>query len=357
MKKLLLPFFLFSATAVSAQITVTTNDVGPIYNQFYNAVDTVPPNISPGTPGPSQTWNYSTLTSEYTDTLTFTLPWFTSYGSSFPSSNTSVATRSMGTDSWTYLTNTSSSLQINGEAADPLGTGTMAIPFSDPEKMLDFSSTYGSAYTDTAKAYTQFYYGQDPGIGQTVDSVRVHIWVKKTSDIDAWGSLTDPTSTYDVLRQNVLRVEYDTIDAYIQLFGGWIPDAIDQMDSNRVYTFWANAVGYPVVQLTDHQDLDSITKTEYLLGSAMVGMGEQMRNEHMYAFPNPANDNITFNTQGAGAATIVIYNSTGQLVQSMNVLSDKTVLNVSGYDAGVYFYQAKDASGNTLSNGKFAVTH
>ncbi|MBI3511582.1 MAG: T9SS type A sorting domain-containing protein [Bacteroidetes bacterium] len=355
MKHALLSVIAFSvASFAGAQITLTQNDVAPLYTQILQANDTMP-TVLPGSPGTSQTYDVSATNNHYLDTLLFTLPQFTPYGSSFTSSNLAMYNSQNGTPGYIYLTNNSSVYQVDGTAADPLGTGTIAIPLSNPEELMAWPSTFNTSFIDTAKGMFQMYYGQDPGIGFTVDSFRVHIWVKKTSDIDGWGSCITPAATYNnVLRQNVLRVEYDTIDIYA--FGNWAPDFYQQLDSNRIYSYWANGAGFPVAQLTDRQDLGTITSANYILSTAQVGIAEH-HNGNVNVYPNPANDVINFSLSGMHAAGITVYDVNGKLVTSLPVNSDHTSLDVSAFNAGIYFYNVTDANGNSISRSRFTVTH
>lgn len=355
MKQTLLCFVaLAAAGSLAAQVTITTADVAPVYTQIRQARDTTPTVTSVGS-GANQTWNYSALNNQGVDTLTFTLPQFTPYAANFGGSNLAVDQRSQGNDVYIYLNNSASELNIQGQAFDPFGTGVMPIAFNNPEIMIPFPAAYGSSWSDTATAMFQMYYGQDPGIGFTVDSFRIHMWVKKTADADAWGAVTTPAGTYNVLRENVLRVEYDTIDIYA--FGNWAPNFYSQQDSNRVFTYWANGIGFPVVELTEGQDLGSVTSATWLLGTAAVGIPENTVGMEVPLYPNPASGFVNFDTKGSAIRTISIYDVNGQLIETANVSSDNTRIDVSAYASGLYFYNATDANGNVTARGKFNVAH
>jgi hypothetical protein len=354
MKKTLLSFTAVSIFgALAAQVTITTADVAPIYTQIRQVRDTTP-SVTAGGAGANQTWNYSALNNQAVDTITFTLPQFTPYASSYPGANLSAIVRSNGVDSYTYLNNSAAELNIQGQAGDPLGIGIIPITFQNPEVLIPFPSAYGSSWIDTATTVFQMYYGQDPGIGFTVDSFRVHMFVKKTADCDGWGSLTTPSGTYNVLRQNALRVEYDTIDIYA--FGQWASNFFSQQDSNRVYSYWANSIGFPVCELTDAQDLGTITEATWLLSSSMIGIPENNEASSSDLYPNPSSSLVNFVTSEK-AASVSIYDVNGNLVGRMPVNSSTARLDVSAYADGIYFYTTIDAAGNTLARGKFNVAH
>lgn len=353
MKKTILSLFALTvAFAAAAQVTITTADVAPVFTVVRQANDTAP-TVTVGAAGTNQTWNYTALQNQREDTLTFTLPNFTPYGSTFPGANLAAVLGANGT-AFTYLNNSAAELNIQGQAADPLGVGVMAIPFSNPESMIQFPAAYGSSWIDTATGIVQAYYGMDPGIGFTVDSFRIHLFVKKTTDYDGWGSITTPSGTYNVLRQNSLRVEYDTIDIYA--FGNWAPNFFSQMDSNRVYTHWANGIGFPVCEITEGQDLGQVTSATYLINTALIGIADDFRDDHTSAYPNPANEIINFGFAEANVKSIQIMDMNGKLIETIAVDLNPRA-NVSTYAAGLYYYTKTDESGNIVARGKFCVAH
>jgi hypothetical protein len=352
MKKALLCLIAIGSTiAVSAQVTITSADFPAIYTVIREANDTMP-SVTTGAAGANQTWNYSALANHRVDTTTFTLPQFTPYASTYPTSNYALAFGANG--GYAYADFSSAAVNILGQAVDPFGTGIVALTFDNPEQLAAFPAAYGGNELDTATGGALFYLGIDPGIGFVIDSVRIHTWVKRTSDYDAWGAVTTPTGTYNVLRQNSLRVQYDTIDIYA--FGGWVPNFFSQQDSNRVYSHWANGTGN-VCELTEAEDLGQVTSAKYLLTSAVIGISENNGTAQINSFPNPANEQISFATAGTAVRTIVILNTAGQIVETLTVNSDITRLNLENYASGIYFFQALDQNGISKTQGKFTVAH
>lgn len=354
-KSLLFITSLAFGSALTAQITITQSDIAPLYTQVRQAYDSMP-TVTEGNAGANQTYNLSGLNNHVEDTLTFTLPQFTPYASDFPNANLAVINSNQGTPNYTYLMNTSSTLNIQGQASDPFATGTMAVSFDNDEVFIEFPSTYNSSYTDTASTYRQFFVGQNiPPLGY-VDSARIHMHVYKTSVVDGWGSCTTPLNTYNVIRQNIKRVEYDTIDVYA--FSTWIPEVYTSMDSTRTYCFWANGIGYPVAQLEDYQDFGTITSAIWIPGlPQQIGVAEMANNINMNVYPNPSVETVTFGSNGAKLAAIYLLDMNGRIVKSANVTSDKTSINVSDLATGMYFYQAVDAHGTILEKGKLNVYH
>jgi hypothetical protein len=354
-KSLLCIASLAIGSALSAQITITQSDIAPLYSQIRQANDTLP-SVTPGSAGANQTWNLSGLHNDREDTLVFTLPQFTPYAADFPNANLAVVNSNNGSPMYIFLVNTPSTLNIEGQAADPFATGNIPLSFDNNEVMLPFPSTYNSSYTDTATTYRQFFVGQNiPPLGY-IDSARVHMHVYKTSVMDGWGSCTTPLNTYNTIRQNIKRVEYDTIDIYTS--GFWIPEVYTSMDSIRTYAYWANGIGYPVAQLTDYQDLGTISSATWIPAlPQVIGMSEYSNGVSMHVYPNPSVETVTFSSNGAKVAVINLTDMNGRIIRSVNVNADQTTMNVSDLASGMYFYQAVDAHGAILDKGKLNVFH
>jgi len=79
------------------------------------------------------------------------------------------------------------------------------------------------------------------------------------------------------------------------------------------------------------------------------------------AKPNPANDVVTFGYQiiGASAAEFVMVNALGAVVEVLpvDVEGNVAMIDVSGYDSGIYYYQLRTNSGAATTTQKLVVTH
>lgn len=350
-KSLLAVSAVLCAFAAQAQITISQADVAPLFTVALQATDTTP-TVLPGIAGTNQTWNFSALNNQGIDSVEFTLPQFTPYGPSFPNSNTAIHQHGAAGVTYSFANNLSTGFAVNGIVSDPLGTGAIAIDMFDPELIIAFPTNYNTVVSDTAHGFAQFYYGQDPGIGFTVDSVRLHTSIFKNGVVDAWGSCTTPLGTYNVLRQNVLRRQMDTIDIYA--FGNWAPAFFTQEDSNRVYTYWANGLGFPVAELTDQQDLGMITRATWTQ-SQTIGMNEYAHESSAKLYPNPASGTLFIETADKNAAWTEIFGTDGRLLLRTEMTGSITGIDVSTLAAGMYIYRTSDSQGKPLSHGKFNI--
>lgn len=354
MKKTLLTLTAIASVSIlSAQITITQTDIAPLYSVVLQVQDTTP-TVNEGSAGASQTYSLIGLNNQGHDSLLFTLPQFTPSGSSFPGSNLAVVINT--SQAYMYFNSTPSTFEVTGQAADPIGSGMIEIPFSDFETQMNFPCNYNDSWSDVAKGTGYTYLGYDPGIGFQVDSVRINSTVIKSTIVDGWGSIITPMGTYNGLRINTIRRQVDTID--IQAFSAWIPAAYTLEDSSRTYSFWSNGIGFALAELTDYQDLGTITSATWIATTPQqIGMSEFANTLDMNVYPNPSVETVTFQTKGTEVKSIRILDMNGKVVRNVSVNSSNTLVDVSELATGMYFYQACDINGTILDKGKINIAH
>jgi hypothetical protein len=348
MRKQLLALSLVGlAGTAGAQVTITDLDQPGILEVFQQAYDTTGTQ-NEGAAGPSITYSFGSLLNQGQDSLTFTNSQWTPYDTSYPGANIAIV-QNAG-EAYIYALMNSSVLEVHGQAADPFGNGVIPLTFTNPETQMIFPAAYGSSFADTAGGVNQFYLGYDPGIGFTIDSVIIHTTITKNSDFDGWGSLTSPLGTFNVLRQNTYRKQVDTIDIFA--FGMWTYEAFTQVDSLRNYTYWANGIGYPVVELTDQDDLGSITDASWLVSMPAVTGIPVNETTTIVAYPNPVSDIFTVET-AMEEGSIEIIDMTGRVVKTQVINSKTTRMNMSDLASGMYTYRVV----GTNQQGKVQVSH
>lgn len=354
MKKLLLTTsaVLFAALITTAQITVTTADIASPTKVIYQANDTMP-TVSEGSFGISQTWNMSALNTHTTDTMTF-ISYAWAPNSNFSSSN--LVAKQGWQNAYVYLTNASSGLTVEGSSGtQDFGVGPVVINQinSPSEILMNFPGTYLTTFTNNHMTTTPaFYFGVDPGIGFVIDSVRQHSEVKKTVLVDAWGSLTTPLGTYNVLRAEETIVRYDTTDAY--LFGTWNDAIITSADSTTGYSWWANGVGFPLVSIK-LDSMSNIKQTQWLQALPAVGISEQTNATTVNVYPNPAQNQVNFTVEANKIGAIQVLDITGRMIDYIVVSNDNVAINTSLFANGVYSYALVGKDNVILNRGKFTI--
>jgi hypothetical protein len=67
--------------------------------------------------------------------------------------------------------------------------------------------------------------------------------------------------------------------------------------------------------------------------------------EGMMVYPNPAKDFVKLSAISGHLSVVKIYNSLGMLVEEIEVNADEVEINLSGYNAGVYFINIETENG------------
>jgi hypothetical protein len=353
-KKLLTTSFAIAACfTANAQITLTSADLGSIGDQVQQAVDTLPAStLSPGSAGTNQTWNFSGLAQHIVETVTFSNPNWNANSQDFPNANLAVVDPSGGV---AYMNNSATSATALGFSGDLTGSGNpISAHNNPPELLMNWPATYGSNFTQNFRTTATFYYGQDPGIGFTVDSVRYTQNVTKYDSIDAWGSITTPLSTYNVLRMEEFRRTYDTIDMYA--FGFWQNAAYTIMDSTLTYSWWTNNMDFSIVQLNMDIANNTVTRATWTKANPTPSGMNDLSSNGTTLYPNPANNAVTININNSGAENISIYDIAGKKLSTIAVNSNMMKIDVSAMSAGVYFYAVTAQDGTVLHRSTFTVS-
>lgn len=347
-KKLLLSTFVcMGACAAKAQITITTADIATIGTVVRQAHDTLPdPSITPGAPGANVTWNFAALDTMQVDTMTFTNPAWTAYGSQFPSSNLAIQVASQGDSATIYLDNSSSGLYIIGQAAEGV-----SVQLNPQELLLPFPATMGTSFTGTSK-----FSADQPVTGTAgVDSARFSRTTTKTSEVDAWGTLTTPLGTFDVIRVSEMRIVTDSI--FVHTTGPFPPAgwffAESTQDTTYNFTWWANSVGFPLVEM------DSTAtgyKVRWLMATpTATSVNAIAGGSTLSVYPNPAHDVVNISMPSGEETQFVIYDVSGRAVEAKTISANVTSVLVDRLTPGIYFYTAATASG-AIFKGKITIT-
>jgi hypothetical protein len=349
MKKNLLLFSLLSSFAAVGQITITSSDLAVAGQQVFQASDTLP-TVSAGGSGPSQTWNMTALGSDYIDTLKFAnLSWVPD-DTTFPTANFVMQFNSAY--QYAYGIRNSTGLSIIGNIAEiDFGTSTVITQRNTPaEQLITFPSSYNTMFSNNYVSDGKFYYGIDPGIGTTVDSVRVKSTIQKTSVADAWGNVTTPLGTYGALRFKEDKMQTDSTFGYISGFGWIYFDS--SSDTTRHFSWWANGIGFPVVQVDVDPISGNVTAAQWLQSPPVTGV-DQLSSTAVQVFPNPATEQIVFSGL-VQDQVLRVFDVTGRIVLVRQISSDQLSVGLDAFAPGIYTYQISEAD-SMISLGKFTV--
>lgn len=323
-------FFPAGVIISHAQITISQWDVASPGYQLQMAHDTekttAPGSITPGFSGANQTWNFSTLSGNTVDTLTFTNPnWFPS-GSNFPDANLAIINSTDGSE--VYLENTPNGLFIDGVYADPLGQGAMALKFNPIEQLADFTTTYQTTFQNTSGIFLEFPFNQ---FG--LDSVRFKEIKDKDMKTDGWGTITTPLGgPYNCLRNRARVITNDSIWVHNFSPPGWFLYS-STIDTVWHFAWWTNGAGFPLLEF-DSTHLDTVKNITWLKSFPVIGgISATALLSELNVYPNPSTGKFTVESNGE----ISVYNCIGEKVYMKTSTAGKTELNLSSQSDGIYF--------------------
>lgn len=278
--------------ALSAQITLDQNDMPSVGDNIPRKSDTMTVLPGPGGSGPNQTWNF-TATSNYviSENTSVVSVASTPNGNQFGTSNMAMTTDNTN---YLYFKNAAQSFSTQGFSGDLLGTGVINAAFSPDLTLHQFPRTYGSSFSDT--------YGINVTVpGQAINPLISQIKFKRSSLVkdttDAWGKITTPHGTYDVLRVHTTEIATDSIFA-MPLFPPTWTLVSSSKDTTHSYSWVGKGGKLAIAEMSfDTLGMPKIFKWTELPGIG-VGMEENVE-VALSVFPNPSASEISISSPAA----------------------------------------------------------
>jgi hypothetical protein len=320
------------------QITILATDMPQIGDVVARRADTMTL-LGPGASGPNQNWVMTNLSSHIiNETTTVLAPSSTPYASTFPGSNLAMTNDNL---SYLFFNQNSNSLNTTGAKGDLLLTGNIITVNFNPAILVhnfprnytsNFSNNYGWDITTSGATVNQ------PAIN-SVRTKRVAV-IKDTTD--AWGNLTTPVGTYEVLR--VKRVDFHTDSNWYRIlpFGAYT-FLNAKRDTSYSYTWLAKETKLAVAEL-GFDSLDHPKKFTWSLipPTVVISTNDLDTENEFILFPDPASDNLNLMWKANSTAEIgefTIRNSLGQIIKEgeLNLSSPQLRLQISDLADGMYW--------------------
>lgn len=336
MKKTLLAVSLVIPFCLSAQITITKNDLpmgGDILAQenatfigTFDETDT----------GPNHVWNFDetnlTLTGNIQQTecvdisttpfayqIFFNSPFDSEHNSDFAVGLASLGGNMQGLpitleDIYSYYQNSNSRYAIVG-----VGATVSGIPIPQQASPVDIVYDYPVAFGDNQTSVSQQVI-QIPSLGyRKTDQTRVNV-------VDGWGTVNFFGTSYNALRIKTTINASDSI--YVDMLGFGFqfdrPEAIE-------YKFLVHEWMVPLVQVNYTAGANS----GVLVASQPINVLESTAPQFA-VYPNPTTDYLTVKWDGAVNEPFAVFNMEGKRVKE-GVLSDNSQVQVSELANGLYF--------------------
>ena len=333
---LLVSFLLILET--TAQITITSVDIAKPMQSLYSVTDKSP-TISIGTAGVNKIWDMSALNTHTVDTIVFLTPSSTPFMSNFPTAN--LAYQKNTDTNYTYLTNSTTGLLLNG-----IKENTSVTNYFPPKTIISLPLTYGTNFISN---YVEEFEATTPG----KDLLRNKSEVVKTSVADAWGNIQNPQGNFDCLRMSEKMHHRDSV--FVKFSGTWHFIGTST-DSSKIYTWWTNKVGFPLLTANVNYLTDSLEEVSWTKFPVSVGLKDPVAVFKVKAYPNPAQNEVQFKGDIAPIGNLKIYDIAGKMVYAAVVQGNATTISITDFVNGTYLYTiTDDSTGNVINSGKFNV--
>lgn len=328
---------------LQAQITIERYHLGILTNiQHVLAEDTVHLAVSPGNPGPAQTWDFSTLVNHLQDTLHFMPPAGQPCASDFPTATFALKMSEVlvyGKDDNTFL-------EFLGFCADPLGTGNITIKMTPPERRLIFPLQFGSSWTDAYRLVVQLANPNPPP-----DSVRVVTNVQRVNLVDAWGQLVTPLVTQPCLRLKTTIKQVDSI--FIKVLGVWTLFGTPEVSEETEYDYLSQN-GLPAVILIVNNSNGQVNSVKYALTTNASAPSEADQAQ-VTVGPNPLQGGQLQVRGAMPGSRLVVYDMEGRCLGAFYLPAAETYLELPDWQAGVYSYRIVSEKAETIQQGRLVL--
>jgi hypothetical protein len=337
MKNLLLLLITVIYAISYSQITLDGSDMPAVGDYIPRKSDTMTLLPGPGGSGPNQTWNFTALSnyviSENTNVVSVAS---TPNGNQFGNSNLAMTNDNA---SYLYFNATPSTFSTQGFSGDLLGTGVINAVFNPDLTLHQFPRTFGSSFNDA--------YGIDVTVpGTAINPLLSQIHFKRFSMVhdttDAWGQITTPNGTYDVLRIHTTEIFSDSIWAQ-PIFPPTWSLVSTSTDTTHSYSWVGKGGKLAIAEMSfDTLGMPKIFKWTELPG---IGVGLVTKNLGAEVFPNPTSQYLTVCVPDQyDQLPFQILDASGRKVSEGAIDSPKYTINLEGVCAGVYCLKIGDST-------------
>lgn len=254
-----------------------------------------------------------------------------------------------------YWKNTASGIDVVGlyNSLPQVGVNVVTDVTSTGNIFFPTPLNYGDNYNYTRREV----YDAVSTSGTIPTSRRIQFFAG-TITCDAWGTLTTPSQTANVLRfkekpTSCIDSSFIEVTAGNFIFTGRNVHTLD----STCYTFFKKGPGMRMLYLYANNTTGLIHYQCYY-NAFPTGVTETANASAVQPFPNPASDQITFVTDGRSENTLIIYDLSGRIVFNYEMSGvDKLSIDLSGLPNGMYIYKLGDQNESPIKNGRLVVQH
>ena len=328
MKKIIFSItFILLTIHLLAQIAIQSDNIIDIGEKVEIASSFSLNALHDASSGEDLVWDYSSLIAEETAFLEMQDPSSVEGFEYFPEAN--MVGYSSEESTFFY--------QKSNEAFDLLGlyesiSFQEAKPhkFEPYQRIITFPSTYETSYVNEFKISNTFIDNET-----SADSTRSTTETVLTSAIDAWGELTTPFGTFDVIRQH-LHAEHTFIEE--SFTDGEITFSNVTVVNAYGVRFWSNDENtkYAVLEYEYNPDDLQIISAFWLNSTPIVNTSQVDELDDIVIYPNPSDGKIIIDGL-TKPKEINVINYFGEKVYSHTISPLNNSLNLEALSTGVYY--------------------
>ena len=302
--------FLITPNFLIAQITITNLDL-PISGSTYyysNVLDVI--SVDVVQTGPNYYWDFSALNYFDQDSLETVLvgntplPYQFYFNNPFLYPEHFASFAHLGqdlslmstvniSDRYDYYKTNSSSYELVGFGANVNGLPA-SVKYDTIDQIYPLPMNYGT--TDSSSAY---YLSTIPSLGTYGQ------WIRRKVEVDGWGTVLTPFSSYDVLRIKTTLYQRDTIYIDQLMLGSSFNRPV-----TTIYEWYSNGEGVPVFTATAQNGIVSEIKYKDDLHVSI----NEIAPSDFQIYPNPFSDFVYFKCKKAEILNVEIYDIQGKKV-------------------------------------------
>jgi hypothetical protein len=366
--------FILIFNILTGQIVVRDNTLPRVGDTLRTATDNLPTGINPGNSGPNQFWDFSSLQAPFISEQVLKPRSAGEHGSQFPTASFFVDAQ--GDGEVYYRMTPTQQFQMGFVGNPPGGFNIQVTGRYNPnylEKRVPMN--YEESGMNSANLSIPFSAEILPdtlftGLPLRPDSIRLLTEQVYNSTIDAWGTMTIPTGTFNVLREKRVTEFNRKIEAKSNAIPVWINisdlvpiPGLSGMDTTITYYYWSDNTKEPIAVVQTAEMGSQVTNVQFKADNSTVSTSyvPSGNSGDVHAYPNPAIGAVRFDFIGVkdGNYTLKIFNILGVEVWSKKYQitgGKRTVkLDLDGYQKGTYLYSLTDDKGKPIITKRLIV--
>lgn len=323
-------------------------------------------------------WEFSNLTADGVFEETYLDIADAEFAAMFPEATTFQAQAGFGEGFFRSTDTEFSFLGLAGSDLTGLGFGTDLVysnPFVERRAM---SFRLGDQFTTSADARSRLAVDELPDFlldsllansPVPIDSIGIGISITRSDFVDAWGTVSIPGGTFDVIRQKSTELTETIVEVRVPIFG-WqnLADLLGGgfgfggADTTITYQYLSNDAKEPILELTLNNDETEVISAAFKdLG--VVTVSTHFIDETPFEFtisPNPSQGPIAVEIADlpSGEYQLVLFDLSGKLIKRENLQVNGVLRNNYQFDTlaeGTYFFSLKNQTGQTIATEKFVI--